>query len=171
MAGVVDLSFSSPASLEVFELDFRSDSPELPVAASGPERRALQSPLLGTAPPFLRRVLARPRLRRARGRQHRRLEPPRAHPLCSVEDKDDAFVARLEKHIGPVRGLEFNPLSDLLASGDDEGELCIWDLANPREPVFFPSLRPFLSSLNLVIGFVYDQHQGVQCPLKFLLRH
>jgi len=41
-----------------------------------------------------------------------------------------------------VRGLEFNAQSpNLLASGADEGELCIWDLAKPSEPNLFPSLK------------------------------
>lgn len=30
---------------------------------------------------------------------------------------------------------------NLLASGADDGEICIWDLANPTEPTHFPPLR------------------------------
>lgn len=41
-----------------------------------------------------------------------------------------------------VRGLEFNTISpNLLASGAEDGEICIWDLANPSEPSHFPPLR------------------------------
>lgn len=41
-----------------------------------------------------------------------------------------------------VRGLEFNVIApNLLASGADDGEICIWDLANPAEPSQFPPLK------------------------------
>ena len=40
-----------------------------------------------------------------------------------------------------VRGLEFNSIApNLLASGADDGEICIWDLAAPVEPSHFPPL-------------------------------
>lgn len=41
-----------------------------------------------------------------------------------------------------VRGLEFNSFTpNLLASGADDGEICIWDLSAPAEPSHFPPLR------------------------------
>lgn len=41
-----------------------------------------------------------------------------------------------------VRGLEFNSFTpNLLASGADDGEICIWDLAAPAEPSHFPPLK------------------------------
>lgn len=41
-----------------------------------------------------------------------------------------------------VRGLEFNAIApNLLASGAEDGEICIWDLANPSEPTHFPPLK------------------------------
>ena len=41
-----------------------------------------------------------------------------------------------------VRGLEFNAAApNLLASGAEDGEICIWDLANPSEPTHFPPLK------------------------------
>ena len=41
-----------------------------------------------------------------------------------------------------VRGLEFNAIApNLLASGADDGEICIWDLTNPAEPSHFPPLK------------------------------
>jgi len=36
MAGAVDLSFSNSANIEIFRLDFQSDSPDLPLLASAP---------------------------------------------------------------------------------------------------------------------------------------
>lgn len=50
-----------------------------------------------------------------------------------------------------VRGLEFNSLSpNLLASGADEGEICIWDIAKPTEPTHFPPLKVHTYSLLLM---------------------
>jgi protein transport protein SEC31 len=41
-----------------------------------------------------------------------------------------------------VRGLEFNTFSpNLLASGAADGELCIWDVANPQAPSLYPALK------------------------------
>ncbi|KAL5659583.1 hypothetical protein ACJX0J_032746, partial [Zea mays] len=55
---------------------------------------------------------------------------------------EDAMVARLEKHTGPVCGLEFSELTpNRLASGAEQGELCIWDLKNPVEPIVYPPLK------------------------------
>ena len=48
----------------------------------------------------------------------------------------------MQKHTGPVRGLEFNAFSpNLLASGAEDGELCIWDLAKPTTPSLYPPLK------------------------------
>ena len=41
-----------------------------------------------------------------------------------------------------VRGLEFNALlPNHLATGADEGEIYIWDIAKPDEPTHFPPLK------------------------------
>lgn len=41
-----------------------------------------------------------------------------------------------------VRGLEFNPNAlHLLASGGDEGNLCIWDVTNPAAPTQYPAVK------------------------------
>lgn len=43
-----------------------------------------------------------------------------------------------------VRGLEFNSLSpNLLASGAEEGDICIWDVSKPSEPSHFPPLKVY----------------------------
>ena len=41
-----------------------------------------------------------------------------------------------------MKGLEFNSFSpNLLASGAADGDLCIWDLANPAQPSLYPALK------------------------------
>ncbi|KAI8473947.1 MAG: hypothetical protein J3K34DRAFT_161809 [Monoraphidium minutum] len=48
----------------------------------------------------------------------------------------------MQKHAGAVKGLEFNSFSpNLLASGGSDGELCIWDVANPAQPSLYPGLK------------------------------
>ena len=47
---------------------------------------------------------------------------------------ESSRLAHNEHHKGPVRGLDFNPLQDnLLASGSQDGDICIWDLNNPTQ--------------------------------------
>ena len=52
------------------------------------------------------------------------------------------LLARLQKHQGAVRGLEFNPFSPkLLASGGADGDLCIWDVGAPTQPSLYPPMK------------------------------
>lgn len=45
------------------------------------------------------------------------------------------MVACLEKHKGPVRGLDFSEFRPhMLATGADDGEVIVWDLKNPAMP-------------------------------------
>ncbi|KAL0429212.1 UNVERIFIED_CONTAM: protein transport protein SEC31B [Sesamum radiatum] len=54
-----------------------------------------------------------------------------------------------------VRGLEFNSLSpNLLASGADEGDICIWDVSKPSEPSLFPPLKGSGSATQGEISFL-----------------
>jgi protein transport protein SEC31 len=65
----------------------------------------------------------------------------------------------LSKHKGPVRGLEFNVKSpNQLASGADDGTVCIWDLANPSKPSHYLKgtgsyMQSEISSLSWNKGF------------------
>ncbi|XP_010938544.1 protein transport protein SEC31 homolog B isoform X1 [Elaeis guineensis] len=152
MAGAVDLSFSSSANLEIFKLDFQSDVHELPVVGTCP-----------SADRFNRLSWGRPGSVSedyslglvAGGLGDGSISVWNPLKLIGSEDPNGAFVARLEKHTGPVRGLEFNTHSpNLLASGADEGELCIWDLANPPEPNLFPPLKSVGSGSQTEVSFV-----------------
>ncbi|XP_078428662.1 transducin family protein / WD-40 repeat family protein [Wolffia australiana] len=142
MAGAVDLSFSSSANLEIFNLDLGSEGPELPIVGACPSGERFHR-LSWSRPP------SSPSEDYALGLVAGGLVDgsisvwnPRRLISSRSEEIDGALVARLEKHRGPVRGLEFCNLSpNLLASGADEGELCIWDLANPSEPIHYPALK------------------------------
>ncbi|URE34598.1 transport protein [Musa troglodytarum] len=139
MAGAVDLSFSSTANLEIFKLDFQSDAHDLPVAGACPSDERFNRLSWGKPPgsseEFSLGLVAG-------GLSDGSIGIWNPLKIISSEDLNDSSVAKLAKHVGPVRGLEFSTLSpNLLASGADEGELCIWDLAKPSEPKIFPSLR------------------------------
>ncbi|KAL9652844.1 hypothetical protein ABK040_010876 [Willaertia magna] len=50
-------------------------------------------------------------------------------------NKEEALIANLDKHVGAVRGLEFNPKqNNLLASAGEDGQLYIWNLKQPDQP-------------------------------------
>jgi len=71
-----------------------------------------------------------------------------------------------------VRGLEFNVIApNLLASGAEDGEICIWDLVNPSEPTHFPPLKVGDFSLESVhatyICHCFDELIG--CNLQIFL--
>lgn len=75
------------------------------------------------------------------------------------DDVQGAVLAKLQQHANgvcissllslygralysQVKGLAFNSHTpNLLASGGGDGELCIWDVANPNAPSLFPDMK------------------------------
>jgi protein transport protein SEC31 len=58
------------------------------------------------------------------------------------KSKGNPILAKMQKHTGAVKGLEFNSYSpNLLASGAADSDLCIWDLAQPSKPSLYPALK------------------------------
>ncbi|CAI0560283.1 unnamed protein product [Linum tenue] len=152
MAGAVDLSFSSSASIEIFKLDFQSDDCDLPVVgeSQSPERfnRLAWGKNGSSSEQYDLGFIAGGHVDGSIG-----IWNPSA--LIRGEPNEGAFVASLANHKGPVRGLEFNSFTpNLLASGADDGEVCIWDLASPGEPSHFPPLKGSGSSLQGEISYV-----------------
>lgn len=73
--------------------------------------------------------------------------PTRIIGQPSGTDPRTQLLCRLQKHQGAVRGLEFNPFSpNLLGSGAADGDLCIWDVANPSQPSLYPAMKNNTSS-------------------------
>ncbi|KAI3448846.1 hypothetical protein Pfo_005511 [Paulownia fortunei] len=139
MAGAVDLQFSSTANLDIFELDFVSDDRQLILA--------------GTAREYSLGLIAG-------GLVDGNIGLWNPKPLiCTCKKGSDttenALVGNLSRHRGPVHGLEFNSLSpNLLASGADEGDICIWDVSKPSEPSHFPPLKGSGSATQGEISFL-----------------
>ncbi|PON84807.1 Guanine nucleotide-binding protein, beta subunit [Trema orientale] len=153
MAGAVDLSFSSSANLEIFKLDFQSDDRELPVVGESPSserfnRLSWSRPTDSGSEKFGLGLIAG-------GLVDGSIDVWNPLTLIRSEPSESALVGHLSRHRGPVRGLEFNVIApNLLASGADDGEICIWDLANPAEPSHFPPLKGSGSAAQGEISFL-----------------
>ncbi|KAK1321736.1 hypothetical protein QJS10_CPA03g00730 [Acorus calamus] len=157
MAGAVDFAFSSSANLEIFGLDFQSEDRELPLVGSCPTKERFNRVSWGRAgsgsESFSLGVIAG-------GLSDGSIGVWNPLRLMSPDDNEGPLVVQLERHQGPVRGLEFNEASPyLLASGADGGEICIWDLSNPAEPIHFPSLRSTGSITQGEISFLSWNHK------------
>ncbi|KAJ3683814.1 hypothetical protein LUZ60_014041 [Juncus effusus] len=151
MAGAVDLSFSSSANLEIFKLDFQSDSPDLEIVATLPSPDRFNR--LSWSKPVLSEEFSLGLVAGGLGDGSIGVWNPLT--MINSQDQDAAVVGRLEKHVGPVRGLEFSTVKpNMLASGADEGELCIWDLERPSEPKLFPSLKGVGSGAQTEVSYV-----------------
>ncbi|EIE18851.1 hypothetical protein COCSUDRAFT_49081 [Coccomyxa subellipsoidea C-169] len=63
-------------------------------------------------------------------------------PAKIVQGHGDAsLIKQLTKHKGAVRAVQFNPTAvHLLASGGADGQVIIWDLTNPANPVEYTAL-------------------------------
>ncbi|KAH0912648.1 hypothetical protein HID58_035969 [Brassica napus] len=149
MAGAVDLSFSSSANLEIFKLDFQSDDRELTLVGEIPSSERFHRLAWGKngsgSEEFSLGLIAG-------GLVDGNIDL--WNPL-SLIGSQSALVGHLSIHKGPVRGLEFNALApNLLASGADDGEICIWDLAKPSEPSHFPLLKGSGSATQGEISFI-----------------
>lgn len=64
------------------------------------------------------------------------------HTTCTASVVHRHHQHQPTSHDVQVKGLEFNTFSpNLLASGAADGELCIWDVANPAQPSLYPALK------------------------------
>ncbi|KAI3681295.1 hypothetical protein L6452_36085 [Arctium lappa] len=153
MAGAVDVSFSSSANLEIFQLDFQSDDHKLPLAGAASSSEPFNRLSWGKSPSsgseeFSLGLVAGGLVDGNIGIWNPRL-------LIGSEESESALIQNLSRHKGPVRGLEFSSLSpNHLASGAEEGEICIWDIAKPTEPTHFPPLKGSGSATQGEISFL-----------------
>ncbi|KAF5738393.1 Transducin family protein / WD-40 repeat family protein isoform 1 [Tripterygium wilfordii] len=152
MAGAVDLSFSSSSNLEIFKLDFQSDDRDLPIVGETPSSERFNRLSWGKngsgSDSFALGLIAG-------GLVDGSIDIWNPLSLIRSDASESALVGHLSRHKGPVRGLEFNALSpNLLASGADDGEICIWDFARPAEPSHFPPLKGSGSAAQGEISFL-----------------
>uniref|UniRef100_A0A4X2K4W7 Protein transport protein Sec31A n=1 Tax=Vombatus ursinus TaxID=29139 RepID=A0A4X2K4W7_VOMUR len=126
----LDASFSTNATLEIFEVDFRDPSLDLKrkgvLSASNRFHKLIWGNFSSGSPEGSGVI--------AGGGDNGVLT------LYSVSQiltsGKEPLIAQKEKHTGAVRALDFNPFqSNLLASGANDSEIYIWDLNNFSVPM------------------------------------
>ncbi|PPS03542.1 hypothetical protein GOBAR_AA17135 [Gossypium barbadense] len=161
MAGAVDLSFSSSANLEIFKLDLQSEDRELPVVVQCPSSERFNRLAWGKngsgSDEFSLGLIAG-------GLVDGSIHIWNPLTLIRSEASEQARVGHLSRHKGAF--LFLSPyfrfvvlssmplLQNLLASGADDGEICIWDLAAPALPTHFPPLKGSGSATQGEISFL-----------------
>ncbi|GER48620.1 transport protein SEC31 [Striga asiatica] len=159
MAGAVDLQFSSSANLDVFELDFASNDRQLILAGSAPSSERFNRISWGKgsadSEEYSLGLVAGGLVDGNVGLWN----PKSLISSCTNKKTSDtienALVANLSRHRGPVHGLEFSSLiPNLLASGADEGDIFIWDVSNPLEPSHLSPLKGSGSATQGEISFL-----------------
>ncbi|KAE8814675.1 protein transport protein SEC31B [Hordeum vulgare] len=120
MSSAVDMQFSASANIEIFSLDFQSDSPDLPLLAAAPSpdrfnRLCWSRPGAADGDSFSLGLLAC-------GLSDGSVAVWNPLSMISSEGQaEDVMVTQLEKHSGPVTGLEFSELTlNRVASGGNE---------------------------------------------------
>ncbi|KAJ9529449.1 hypothetical protein QJQ45_013699 [Haematococcus lacustris] len=140
VAGAVDMTFSTNSVLEICSLDFANGSelPSVVGSVQAPDRfnRLAWGQRLSSDASFPSMGLLAGGL--ADGSVC--LWDPAL--IASKSDGRQPLLAKMQKHTGAVKGLEFNTFSpNLLASGAADSDLCIWDLAKPATPSLYPALK------------------------------
>ncbi|GIL46865.1 hypothetical protein Vafri_3734 [Volvox africanus] len=153
VAGAIDVSFSTSSVLEIFPLDFSTSSDYLSPCGSvaAPERfnrLAWGQRLSDQSFPQLGLL--------AGGLADGSVclwDPSVLLDPSAKEQHRVSLLAKMQKHIGAVKGLEFNGFSpNLLASGAADSDLCIWDLAKPSTPSLYPALKGSPGAPGSAIG-------------------
>lgn len=126
----LDASFSTNATLEIFEVDFRDPSLDMKQKGTLPASNRFHKLIwgnFGNGSPESSGVIIG-------GGDNGVLTMYSAHQILA--SKSDPVIGQTEKHSGPVRALDFNPFqSNLLASGANDSEIFIWDLNNFSVPM------------------------------------
>ncbi|KAJ7401000.1 Protein transport protein Sec31B [Pitangus sulphuratus] len=126
----LDASFSTNATLEIFEVDFRDPSLDMKQKGTLPASNRFHKLIWGNfgngSPESSGVVIG--------GGDNGVLTMYSVHRILT--SKGEPVIGQTEKHSGPVRALDFNPFqSNLLASGANDSEIFIWDLNNFSVPM------------------------------------
>ncbi|NWU54355.1 SC31B protein, partial [Dromas ardeola] len=126
----LDASFSTNATLEIFEVDFRDPSLDVKQKGTLPASNRFHKLIwgnFGNGSPESSGVIIG-------GGDNGVLTMYSVHRILA--SKSEPVIGQTEKHSGPVRALDFNPFqSNLLASGANDSEIFIWDLNNFSVPM------------------------------------
>lgn len=126
----LDASFSTNATLEIFEVDFRDPSLDMKQKGTFPASNRFHKLIwgnFGNGSPESSGVIVG-------GGDNGVLTMYSVHRILA--SRSDPVIGQTEKHSGPVRALDFNPFQgNLLASGANDSEIFIWDLNNFSVPM------------------------------------
>ncbi|XP_009870165.1 PREDICTED: protein transport protein Sec31B isoform X2 [Apaloderma vittatum] len=126
----LDASFSTNATLEIFEVDFRDPSLDMKQKGTLPASNRFHKLIwgsFGNGSPESSGIIVG-------GGDNGVLTMYSAHRILA--SRSEPVIGQTEKHSGPVRALDFNPFqSNLLASGANDSEIFIWDLNNFSVPM------------------------------------
>ncbi|KAM9010415.1 protein transport protein Sec31B isoform 2-T2 [Ara ararauna] len=126
----LDASFSTNATLEIFEVDFRDPSLDMKQRGTLPASNRFHKLIwgnFGNGSAESSGVIIG-------GGDNGVLTMYSVHHILA--SKGEPVIGQTEKHSGPVRALDFNPFqSNLLASGANDSEIFIWDLNNFSVPM------------------------------------
>ncbi|KFV60627.1 Protein transport protein Sec31B, partial [Gavia stellata] len=126
----LDASFSTNATLEIFEADFRDPSLDMKQKGTLPASNRFHKLIWGN---FGNGSLESSGVIIGGG-DNGVLTMYSVHRILA--SKSEPVIGQTEKHSGPVRALDFNPFqSNLLASGANDSEIFIWDLNNFSVPM------------------------------------
>uniref|UniRef100_A0A3Q2XC43 Protein transport protein Sec31A n=1 Tax=Hippocampus comes TaxID=109280 RepID=A0A3Q2XC43_HIPCM len=128
----LDASFSTNASLELFELDLSDPSLDMKSCGSFSSSHRYHKLVWG---PCGADAQGHPAGLVIAGGENGNVILYDAAKIMAGES-DNAVVAESDRHTGAVRGLDVNPFqTNLFASGANESEIYIWDLNNFESPM------------------------------------
>ncbi|EIW71064.1 hypothetical protein TREMEDRAFT_28108 [Tremella mesenterica DSM 1558] len=155
VAGALDESFSNESQLEIWQPDFGNvQGIKLGGQGSGPQgsitvgsrfnRLAWSSSL----PQYTRGVLAA-------GMETGEVNVYDPHKILNAAAAEESRIFSSDRHTGPVRGLDFNPIQkNLLLTGSVNAELYIYDLNNPGSAPVIPG--PPSTKLNEITSLQWN---------------
>lgn len=123
----LDASFSTNAALEIYSLNLAEPGLDMEVKCSIPAEHRFHKIIWGTP---------------GVGSEHGTIVGGCDNGVIEIYNAsqllkgENGFVARPNKHTGPVHTLDFNPFQqNLMASGASESEIYIWDMNNTSTPM------------------------------------
>ncbi|WVF69534.1 hypothetical protein IAT40_004312 [Kwoniella sp. CBS 6097] len=158
VAGALDENFSNESQLEIWAPDF-GDSSGLRLGGAGSDGKGPQGSITVNNR-FNRLAWSAPSSTHSKGLIAAGLESGEVNlfdpeRILSGASADDARIFKSEKHTGPVRGLDFNPIQkNLFLTGAVNAELYIYDLNNPNNAPVPPG--PVSTKLNEITSLQWN---------------
>ncbi|XP_015607980.1 protein transport protein Sec31A isoform X2 [Cephus cinctus] len=123
----LDASFSTSASLDIYELGLRQPGREMELKASIPSEHRFHKIIWGSYGQNAAGMIVG-------GCDYGIIKIYSAAKLLANDS--NCLISSPDRHTGPVRAMDFNPFqTNLLATGATESEIYIWDVVNTSTPM------------------------------------